>query len=76
MTNSIRITRGATINLGNYESSRVEVSSEVEVGGTPEEAEAGCVMVNEECKRFLKKEVEAIQQAAGLPPRPAERFTG
>jgi hypothetical protein len=74
MPETIRVTRGATVNLGNYESARVEIAAEVEVKDGDTKAALGAT--NLECKAFLKKEVEAIQQAAGLPPRPVERFTG
>jgi hypothetical protein len=75
MPETIRVTRGATINLGNYESARVEISAEVEVA-EGQSMEGRIDVVNAEAKTWLQKEAEAIQQAAGLPPRPVERFTG
>lgn len=64
----ITITRGATVNLGNYESARVDLSIET----TREE------FTNDDLhlKNWLHEQVEAIQTEAGLPPKAAERFTG
>jgi hypothetical protein len=77
MPETIRVTRGATVNLGSYESARVEVSWELDVDSQQgKDFETLSQAVSKSCKEFLAKEVEAIQQAAGLPPRPVERFTG
>lgn len=64
----ITITRGATVNLGNYESARVDLSVET----TEDEYEAADSWL----KSWLIDQVEAIQTEAGLPPKAAERFTG
>lgn len=67
----VTITRGATINLGNYESARIDLS--IDLGDTTaekwDEADARLCA-------WLEQEVEKIQNEAGLPPRPASRFTG
>lgn len=65
----ITITRGATVNLGNYESARVDLSVEFENS-------AQLADHDEWLKLWLLKQVEAIQTEAGLPPKAAERFTG
>jgi len=75
VSNSMRITRGATINLGNYESARVEISQEVDLT-EDDEGQPVFEALNDEVKARLAAEVEKVQEAAGLPPRPAERFTG
>lgn len=63
------ISRGATINLGEYESARVDVSVELEDESTFE---------GQDCwlKVWLEDQVDKIQSAAGLPPKAPERFTG
>jgi len=73
----ITISRGATINLGNYESARVDCSLEATTpdqrGESMEEIRAELNIYNNE---FLNQEVQKIEQANGLPPRGAGRFTG
>lgn len=68
----ITITRGATVNLGNFESARVDLSVEVDAGMLSE----GVKETDDCVKDWLSNSVLAIQDAAGLPPRPAERFVG
>lgn len=68
----ITITRGATVNLGNFESARVDLSVEVDAGMLSE----GVKETDDYVKDWLSNSVLAIQDAAGLPPRPAERFVG
>lgn len=67
----ITISRGATVNLGNYESARLDVSFEA-TGG--DEISAG--ELNELACSFLEEEVGKVQKAAGLPEFSAKRFTG
>ena len=62
-----RLSRGATINLGNYESARVDL----EVIATGDLAKADQYVCT-----WIEHEVARIQEAAGLPPHPVERFTG
>lgn len=71
----VRVTRGATINLGNYESARVEIAGEYELSetDTSEEALAEC---DRFCREFLAQQIEEIQTASGNPPRSPGRFVG
>lgn len=64
----ISVSRGATVNIGSYESARVDLGIEAE-DTTFEEVDA---LV----KAALAEAVEAIQEEASLPPNPAGRFTG
>lgn len=65
---TFKITRGATVNIGNYESARVDL----EVSGDAEDFDEADNFV----KKWLHEKVAAIQDAAGVPPHPVERFTG
>ncbi len=64
----ITLTRGATVNLGNYESARVDLAVE----GTKDTI----VELDAWLKNWLAARVEEIQSEAGLPPQAPERFTG
>jgi hypothetical protein len=66
MPRGVRI--GVTMNLGNYESTKLEVWDEDE-DRTHDE------MLNE-LREFVKEQIERVQEAAGLPPTPADRYTG
>lgn len=65
----ITISRGATINIGNYESARIDISAEAESTDSLTELDTWL-------KTALQHSVHEIQVAAGLPPHPVERFTG
>ena len=66
---SIRIARGATVNLGNYESARFDIEVVGDTDGSFEYLDAWL-------RRVVELKVQEIQEAAGLPPHPVERFTG
>lgn len=66
-----KLSRGATVNLGNYESARVDL----EIVFTPK-AESEIADHDSWLKTWLETRVREIQEAAGLPPHPVERFTG
>ena len=66
----ITLTRGATINLGNYESARIDISFEFKTEDYDLEERDGYL------KEQLQKRVAEIQTAAGLPPHPTDRYTG
>ena len=66
----ITISRGATINLGSYESSRIDIGCEVE-GDTKDFQAADKWVIDQ-----LNKAVKDIQVSAGLAPNPVARFTG
>lgn len=70
----ITITRGATINLGSYESSRIDISIEQETG--KEDLTYAVKQLDDWLIGQLTERVEAIQDAAGLPPQTAGRFFG
>lgn len=59
---------GVTINLGNYESTKLEVWDESE-----DQTHAEML---KDLREFVQSEVERVQEAAGLPPTPADRYTG
>lgn len=65
------VSRGATVNLGSYESARVDISMEFDT-------ESGMLFddMDHEVVRRLRKAVQEIQTAASLPPHPTDRFTG
>ena len=82
----ITISRGATVNLGSYESARIDISCEayvedinrdevVAVTG-PLHAQQTREDVDNYVHGWLRKEVEKIEAAAGVPPRGADRFIG
>ena len=66
----ITISRGATINIGNYESARVEIGAEID-GDTKSLQE-----LDEWVTTELHKAVKLIEKQAGLPPASSKRFTG
>lgn len=68
------IARGATINLGSYESARVDISVESDVGG--EDRCYALEQLDEFVRAELAKRVTEITREAGLAPHPATRFTG
>lgn len=70
----IIISRGATINIGNYESARLDISFELECEA--EEAVAGLLNADVVLIGELHKRLKSIQSEAGLPPQPVTRFTG
>ncbi len=65
------ITRGATVNIGSYESARVDVAVEFSDDDGETFAKTDLWV-----RGWLEAQVEAIQTEAGLPPKPCERFTG
>lgn len=74
-----KISRGATVNLGNYESARVDLELTA-IGDasrplSPSLAEV-LAAVDGQLKAWLQAKVHEIQEAAGLPPHPVDRFTG
>jgi hypothetical protein len=62
----VSVSKGATINLGNYESARVDITVEDDTLGASE--------IEEMVDSWLRKEVEKIEVGAGIPPRGAKRF--
>ena len=68
-----KITRGATVNLGNYESARVDLELTFTAGETNMD---DIVPMDVDLRKWLGDQVRSIQEAAGLPPHPVERFTG
>lgn len=71
----ISVSRGATINLGSYESARLDLGFEVEIGAG-EDVDNVLTDIDDSLCRRLRERVEGIQQEAGLPPNPGCRFTG
>ena len=69
----LRVTKGATVNLGNYESARVEVSAEADPDGENEDT---LTELTEWIDNFLTVQIRSIEDAAGVPLRDAKRFTG
>lgn len=71
----ITVGKGATINLGSYESARIDFSITekdiplVDIGGIID-------TITQRVNLYLKEEITKIEQAAGLMPRGAARFTG
>lgn len=79
----LRISKGATINLTNYESARAEVTIEQEfapIGPLQLLAEEDVKHAYDRLagiiNGLLQDEVTAIQSEAGLPPHNPKRFTG
>ena len=73
----ITISRGATINIGNYESSRLDMSFEEQVDGLSLEAlETFTSGWDKWLVKELSKRIKSVQTEAGLPPQPVTRFTG
>lgn len=70
----ITVTRGATVNLGSYESSRIDISIEEEIG--KEDRAYALTQLDNFLVKELSKRVEAVQEGAGLPPQPVARFFG
>lgn len=69
------INRGATVNIGNYESARVDITQE----GVPtdgETLEEIAAVLNDTARNWLAVEVAAIQEEAHVKPLPTSRFTG
>lgn len=73
----VTLSRGATINLGNYESARIDLTIEGDdVVGTGEGFDKEVARLDDWLKRALTPRVQIIQKEAGLPPHPVTRFTG
>lgn len=77
MQGKIRVSRGATVNLGNFESLRLDISFEIEEEWADEDQKTSFEnMVSTWCKEHLRREITDAQEAGGLPPQSVERFTG
>lgn len=71
----VTIGRGATVNLGNYESARVDVTVEFEADTSLTFDEA-TREANKAICEWLEEEVANIQAEANTKPLPVTRFTG
>lgn len=69
-----KVARGATINLGSFESARVDL--EVTVVVAENDVTEPWSVADALLKEWLQEKVIEIQDAAGVGPKPAERFTG
>lgn len=68
------VSRGATINLGSYESARVDITVESEIG---DESRGYAIdQLDKFVVEELVKRINEITREAGLAPHPATRFTG
>jgi len=79
MQGKISVSRGATVNLGNYESLRIDITHECEIeydAADEDERIDWEKDISEWCKEFLRREITNAQEAGGLPPQSVERFTG
>lgn len=72
----ISIAKGATVNLGNYESARIDVSFELQLDIDDDNVDDGITLLSKRCNNFLRNQVDDIEQSAGVVPRGTERFTG
>lgn len=75
----ISISRGATVNLGSYESARVDISLEANTEDAPLEVQTEASYadwLDNFVSSWLSAQVEDIEKGAGLPPRGASRFIG
>ncbi len=71
----ITISKGATINLGNYESARVDMTVEID-HRTDDLTTLDPTKLEDVIDIYLTKKIEEIQQQAGLPPTDPKRYIG
>ena len=76
--NSITVSRGVTVNLGNYESVRFDISiTDNNIGSVDKETVAtATAQMTAQISEYIKSELARIEKAGGLVPRGAARFTG
>lgn len=68
------VQRGATINLGSYESSRIDIAVECDIG--EEDRNYALEQLDTFVRAALNARITEVTRAAGLAPHPATRFTG
>lgn len=73
---TITISKGYTVNLGNYESARGDYTITAELPDSLAEQAITQKAIENSVNAWIQREVKKVQEAAGLPPLPSDRFTG